>query len=120
MQHLLRPGSARRGRQLEHRPDAGTAALGGGAVEIAGGIEDQPGFGPPPVRAVVVEVMQHLFLGGRPGARHKQGRGKDRQHSPQSDGKSLASHGLVPLVGDVEDQLREVNGQPVGVRLLLS
>ena len=45
MQHLLRPGSARCGRQLEQRPAVGSAAIGGGAVEIAGGIEDQPGVG---------------------------------------------------------------------------
>ncbi len=43
MQHRLRPAPARCGRQLEHRPVAVSAALGGRAVEIAGGIEDQAG-----------------------------------------------------------------------------
>ena len=44
MQHLLRPASARCGRQLEHRPAVVSAALVGRAVEIAGGIEDQAGL----------------------------------------------------------------------------
>src|SRR5664279_6518868 len=37
--------------------------------------------------------MQHLLLGRRQGARHKQAHRKDKQGRPQSDGKSLASHG---------------------------
>ena len=45
IQHLLRPASARCGRQLEYRPRAVSAARDGRAVEIAGGIEDQAGRG---------------------------------------------------------------------------
>src|ERR1017187_7796002 len=69
MQHVLRPSSARGGRQLEHRaaavpPATSSAALAGGAVEIASGIEDQAPDGPGPVRTAA-EVMQHLL---RPGS----------------------------------------------------
>ena len=63
MQHRLRPSSARCGRQLEHcaatigGTTAGSAAIPGRAVEIAGGIEDQAGVGIIPVRAVGVEAI---------------------------------------------------------------
>src|ERR1019366_4873521 len=92
VQHLLRPASAQYGRQLEHRPVVVSATLGSRAVEIASTIEDH-GVRISSVRAVVVEAMQHLLLGGRPSAGHKQGRSKDCQCRLQSDGKSLASHG---------------------------
>ena len=58
-QHLLRPGSAPCGRQLECRPQAVSAARERGAVEIAGATEDQPGLGGGSARAI--EVIQHLF-----------------------------------------------------------
>jgi hypothetical protein len=40
MQHFLRPAPACLARQLEHRTPAVSAAIGRGAVEIAGGIEE--------------------------------------------------------------------------------
>src|ERR1700674_1059644 len=42
IQHLLRPPSTRFGRQLERRARLVKAAASCRAVEIAGGIEDQP------------------------------------------------------------------------------
>jgi hypothetical protein len=78
MQHLLCPAPARCGRQLEHRPVVQvSAARDGRAVEIAGGIEDQPGEGLIPVRAVA-EAPQHLL---RPGSARC---GRQLEHRPVS------------------------------------
>lgn len=52
-------GARIKGRQLEDCPVVVSAAHEGRAVEIAGGIEDQAGRGGIPVRAVVVEAIQH-------------------------------------------------------------
>src|ERR1039458_2370443 len=97
MQHLLRPGPARSGRQLEHRPVAVvSAALVRRAVEIAGGIEDQGGQRLNPVRAVVVEVMQHLL---RPGSARS---GRQLEHRPVAVGAASVRR-AVEIAGAIED-----------------
>src|SRR5271154_3947651 len=64
IQYRLRPAPARCGRQLEHRTIAGepTVAVGPtfgrGAVEIAGGVENQAGLGELPIWAPA-EVIQY-------------------------------------------------------------
>src|ERR1019366_773466 len=97
MQHPLRPAPAPVGRQLEHCPAVGSAAVLGRAVEIAGGIEDQPGGGISPVRAVAVEVMQHLL---RPGSAR---RGRQLEHRPGAVSAARDSR-TVEIASSIEDQ----------------
>src|ERR1019366_5085896 len=63
------------GVKSKYRSPAITAAVVGCAVEIAGAIEDQGGFGMGPVRAAA-EVMQHLL---RPGSTRC---GRQLEHRP--------------------------------------
>ena len=88
-------------RQLEHRPalvqsvNAG-AAVGGRAVEIAGGIEDQAGDRISPVRAVA-EAIQHLL---RPAPARC---GRQLEHRPVA-GKCRRRGRAVEIAGGIEDQ----------------
>src|SRR5450631_2397920 len=93
MEHLLRP-PAHGGCKFEHRPLVVGAAKCGGAVKIAGGVNDQVGFGRRPVRAIDNDVVNNRL---RPPC----GRRTQLEHG-SSPASTAGRCGAVQVSGGVE------------------